>query len=152
MLEVTRCGSTFGTLSYLGMRSKKSVESMCNLRAPRTTRLPKLKPRNMTTPPANSRYEWGSLGGQVRRPEVNLLPNDWLERPRVRRLTIAKHKQYNKLYSPYCFLWAWRPLRPVAKRARKKLIQYMELGHFSKLLRINQRRWSTKTSGRLSKQ
>jgi len=36
-----------------------------NLRAPRTSRLPKTKPKNITPKPANSRYEWGSLGGQV---------------------------------------------------------------------------------------
>jgi len=34
----------------------------------RVVRLPKTKPRNMKSKPANSRYEWGSLGGQLAHP------------------------------------------------------------------------------------
>jgi len=36
---------------------QKRVERSSSLRAPRTTRLPKTKPKNMKFKPANSRYE-----------------------------------------------------------------------------------------------
>ena len=44
--------------SSLGTKHRqKRVERLSNLRAPRTTRLPKLTTKNMKPRPANSRYE-----------------------------------------------------------------------------------------------
>src|SRR6056297_3548414 len=44
---------------------QKRAGRLSNLRAPRPARLPKLTTKNMKTRPADSRYERGSLGGQV---------------------------------------------------------------------------------------
>jgi hypothetical protein len=46
-------------------RPLKRVERLSDLRAPRTTRLPKQAMKNMKSKPANYRYERGSLGVQV---------------------------------------------------------------------------------------
>ena len=46
--------------------SQKRVGRLSNLRAPRPTRLPKPPTKTIKPKPANSRYQWGSLGGQVR--------------------------------------------------------------------------------------
>lgn len=47
--------------------------------APRPARLPKLTTKNMKTRPADSRYERGSLGGQVRRDAIRkaIRPGSW---------------------------------------------------------------------------
>src|SRR6056297_2043376 len=48
-------------------RHCKRAERLSNLRAPRPARLPKPKPMIIKIKPADSRYERGTDGGQVRR-------------------------------------------------------------------------------------
>ena len=68
-------------------RHCKRAERLSNLRAPRPARLPKPKPMIIKIKPADSRYERGTEGGQVRRcrhvpsPQARLRENRRMSEP-----------------------------------------------------------------------